>query len=87
MVSSTFTDLEEHRAALIKIIEGADLKAVVMENDAAKPDGDVVDSSLNMVRKSAACVGVISHKMVRRPSARCATRSSFRSANWNSMRR
>lgn len=54
MVSSTFTDLKEHRAALIKVIDGADLKSVVMENDSAKPDVDVVDSSLRMVQKSAA---------------------------------
>lgn len=62
MVSSTFTDLIQHRAALIKAIDGQELKAVVMENDSAKPDGDVIDSSLQMVRDSSAYVGVISHK-------------------------
>jgi hypothetical protein len=62
MVSSTFTDLIQHRNALIKAIDAHDLKAVVMENDSAKPMGDVLDSSLAMVRKAAAYVGVISHK-------------------------
>ena len=68
MVSSTFTDLKDHRAALIKVIDSAELKAVVMENDSAKPDVDVVDSSLRMVRKSAAYVGVISHKYGQTPN-------------------
>jgi hypothetical protein len=67
MVSSTFTDLKEHRTALIKLIDSADLKAVVMENDSAKPDVDVVDSSLGMVRKAVACIGVISHKYGQTP--------------------
>jgi tetratricopeptide (TPR) repeat protein len=62
MVSSTFTDLVQHRDALIDAIDGQELKAVVMENDAARPAIDVLDSSLEMVRKAAAYVGVISHK-------------------------
>jgi hypothetical protein len=68
MVSSTFTDLKDHRAALIKVIDGADLKSVVMENDSAKPDVDVVDSSLRMVQRSAAYIGVISHKYGQTPT-------------------
>ncbi|MBA2591620.1 MAG: DUF4062 domain-containing protein [Pseudomonadota bacterium] len=35
MVSSTFTDLEQHRAALIKAIKGQGLTDVAMENDSA----------------------------------------------------
>jgi Domain of unknown function (DUF4062) len=62
MVSSTFTDLKDHRAALIKAIESQELKAVVMEYDTAKADLDVVDSSLDMVRKASAYIGLISHK-------------------------
>ncbi|MBT9317831.1 DUF4062 domain-containing protein [Leptothoe spongobia] len=62
MVSSTFNDLQEHRAALIKAIDGQELKAVVMENDAAKPDIDVIDSSLQMVQKASGYIGVISHR-------------------------
>ena len=62
MVSSTFTDLKEHRAALIKAIDGQDLKAVAMEHDSAKPDIDVLNSSLRMVGEASAYVGVLSHK-------------------------
>ena len=47
-VSSTFTDLEDHRAALIKAIKAHGLTDVAMENDAAKLL-DVIDSSLEMV--------------------------------------
>jgi hypothetical protein len=62
MVSSTFTDLKEPRAALIKAIDRQGMKAIVMENDSAKPAGDVIESSLQMVRDSSAYVVVISHK-------------------------
>jgi hypothetical protein len=62
MVSSTFTDLIQHRAALIRAIDGQELKSVVMENDSAKPAVDVLDSSLEMVHKASAYIGVISHK-------------------------
>jgi len=61
-VSSAFTDLSEHRAALIRAIDGQQLKSVVMEHDSARPDGDVIDSSLRMVQDGSAYVGVISHK-------------------------
>jgi O-acetyl-ADP-ribose deacetylase (regulator of RNase III) len=62
MVSSTFTDLEHHRAALINAIKGQALTDVAMENDSAKPDIDVIDSSLQMVRDASAYIGVISRK-------------------------
>jgi tetratricopeptide (TPR) repeat protein len=62
MVSSTFEDLSEHRSALIKAIKGQGLTDVVMENDSAKVGIDLIDSSLQMVRDSAAYVGIISHK-------------------------
>jgi hypothetical protein len=61
MVSSTFTDLVEHRKALIKAIDANGFKAVDMENDAAKPI-PVLQSSLEMVRDAAAYAGVISRK-------------------------
>lgn len=63
MVSSTFTDLEQHRAALIKAIKGQGLTDVAMENDSAKPDVDVIESSLQMAREASAYIGVISHKL------------------------
>lgn len=61
MVSSTFRDLERHRAALMRIIEGQGLHVLAMEQDAARPDGTVIDSSLKKVRDAAAYIGVISH--------------------------
>jgi hypothetical protein len=67
MVSSTFTNLEQHRAALLKAINSHDLKPVAMENDSAKPGVDVIESSLQMVRDGSAYVGVISRKYGQTP--------------------
>ncbi len=39
MLSSTFTDLKEHRAAMIQAIKGQGLTDVAMENDTAKTVG------------------------------------------------
>ena len=73
MVSSTFTDLEEHRAALIRALNEHDLHANAMESDSAKPAGDVIDSSLQMVRDSAAYIILISLKYGQIPA--CPTRN------------
>lgn len=73
MVSSTFTDLRDHRAAIAKAIDAQELKSVVMENDSAKPDGDVIDSSIAMVEKSSAYVAIVSHKYGQIP--KCSTRN------------
>ena len=62
MVSSTFTNLKGHRAALINAIHKHKLHANVMEHDDAKVDGDVIDSSLRMVRDSAAYILLVSQK-------------------------
>ncbi len=62
MISSTFTDLIEHRKVLLDIINSLSLKPIAMEYDSAKPAGDVIDSSLKMVRDSSAYIGVISRK-------------------------
>ena len=67
MVSSTFTDLKEHRAALINIIDGVGFKVVAMELDSAKSGVDVIDSSLQMVRDSSAYILLISHKYGQTP--------------------
>jgi len=67
MISSTFTDLEQHRAALIKAIKGQGLADVAMENDTALPDVDVIESSLRMVRDASAYIGVISRKYGQTP--------------------
>jgi hypothetical protein len=73
MVSSTFTDLRAHREALIKALNEHDLHPNVMEYDSAKPVGDVIDSSLQMVRDSAAYILVISRKYGQTPE--CSTRN------------
>ncbi len=67
MVSSTFTDLKKHRDALIAVIPKYNLHAKVMENDSASLQ-DVIDSSLQMVRDSAAYIGVISLKYGQTPN-------------------
>ena len=73
MVSSTFTDLEAHRAALIKLIDDAEFKAVAMENASAKSDVDVLDSSLRMVSNAAVYIGIIAKKLGQIP--KCSTRN------------
>jgi tetratricopeptide (TPR) repeat protein len=60
MISSTFTDLKEHRAALLKAVNSQELKPIAMEYVSAMPLVDVVESSLNMVRKASAYIGLIS---------------------------
>ena len=67
MISSTFTDLEDHRSALIRAIKGQGLTDVAMENDSAKADVDLIDSSLQMVRDSSAYIGIISRKYGQTP--------------------
>jgi hypothetical protein len=71
-VSSTFTDLQGHRAALVKAISEHGMHPVAMEHDPAKAM-DVIDSSLQMVRHGSAYVGIISKKYGQTPE--CATRN------------
>jgi hypothetical protein len=68
-VSSTFTDLKDHRAALIKAIRAQELTDLAMENDSAKLL-DVIDSSLRMVRHGSAYIGVISMKYGQTPKCK-----------------
>ena len=71
MISSTFEDLEEHRSALIKAIKRQGLTDVGMENDdSARADVDVIDSSLGMVANGSAYIGVISRKYGQVPKCR-----------------
>src|SRR5690349_12342393 len=62
MVSSTFVDISQHREAAIRLLEERRLFPRVMERLSAKPEGDLIDSSLQMVRESAAYIGVITHR-------------------------
>jgi tetratricopeptide (TPR) repeat protein len=66
MVSSTFTDLREHRQKVISAIEGLGHKAVVMEHSGAQT-GDVISVSKEMVADCAAYVLLISHKYGQTP--------------------
>lgn len=67
MVSSTFTDLHEHRQALIGLLNYYKLHPNVMEYDSAGFD-DVIDSSLNMVRDSAAYILIVGPKYGQTPN-------------------
>ncbi len=67
MVSSTFTDLKEHRQKVIEAIEKFKYKANAMEFDAGRADADVIESSLEMVRHSAVYIGLISRKYGQTP--------------------
>ncbi len=58
MISSTFEDLVEHRAAAREAVLGHDLFPVSMENDSARAK-DLIDSSLEMVEKAHAYIGLI----------------------------
>jgi Domain of unknown function (DUF4062)/AAA ATPase domain len=67
MLSSTFTDLKEHRERAIEAIDKLGYVAKVMERSGARADVDVIESSLNMVRDSVAYIGVISLKYGQTP--------------------
>ena len=67
MVSSTFTDLEAHRREVIDAIHRFGFHANVMEYSGARSDSDVIDTSLRMVRESAAYLCVIGHKYGQTP--------------------
>jgi pentatricopeptide repeat protein len=75
MVSSTFTDLEQHRAVLMEALRKEELFAIGMEEYVPIPGDDVISSSLNMVRKGSAYIGLISHRYGQTPV--CLTRNSL----------
>jgi hypothetical protein len=62
MVSSTFLDLQAHRAELMRALVKAELYAIGMENYVVDHRDDIISSSLNMVRKASAYIGLISHR-------------------------
>jgi tetratricopeptide (TPR) repeat protein len=67
MLSSTFTDLKEHRQRAIEAITNLGFMPRGMEYTGARADADVIESSLNLVRDSVAYVGVISAKYGQTP--------------------
>ena len=67
MVSSSFTDLQEHRKTLFDTILAHGLKPCVMEYSVQTPGVDLIESSLRMVRDSWAYVLIIGHKYGQTP--------------------
>ncbi|MEA3014664.1 MAG: hypothetical protein QOD42_3209 [Sphingomonadales bacterium] len=66
MLSSTFTDLKEHRQKAKLAIEKLGFHAVGMESGGARA-ADVIDASLRYVRESAAYIGIITKKYGQTP--------------------
>ena len=62
MVSSTYTDLVDHREAVIDALLRLGFFPVGMEFDSAKAGKDIIDSSFDMVDRALAYVGIISHR-------------------------
>ena len=62
MVSSTFTDLREHRTALMDALTSQGLHPIAMEQDAARPTGTVITSSMEKVRDAAAYACIIGRR-------------------------
>jgi tetratricopeptide (TPR) repeat protein len=75
MVSSTFTDLKQHREALMNALRREELFAIAMEDYVPIPEDDIISSSLNMVRKGRAYICLISHRYGDIPE--CSTRNPF----------
>ncbi len=68
MLSSTFTDLKDHRARAIEVIQKLGYMPRVMEHSGAQAEADVIDTSLQMVQDAVAYVGVISLKYGQTPA-------------------
>ena len=66
MVSSTFTDLIDHRRQVKEAIEKLGYHFVGMESSGAS-DSDVIHTSLQMVRDSAAYIGILTHRYGQTP--------------------
>ena len=62
MVSSTYTDLKDHREAVIDASLRLGFFPIGMVFDSAKAGKDVIDSSFDMVDRALAYVGIISHR-------------------------
>jgi hypothetical protein len=67
MLSSTYTELVEHRQAIQQAMLGQELFPLAMENDAALPDHDLISASLSKVDGADAYVGLISYRYGQAP--------------------
>ena len=68
-LESAFTDLKEHRHQVIEAIQKLGYRANGMEYVGPRADADLIESSLQLVRDSAAYVGVISRKYGQTPDS------------------
>jgi len=87
MLSSTYKELVDHRAAVRDAMLSQDLFPVAMENDAALPGHDLISASLAKVDESDGYVGLISYRYGqtpidpdRNPDALSVTELEFRRA-------
>jgi hypothetical protein len=67
MVSSTYTELVDHRRAVTEAMLSQHLFPIRMEDDAALPDQDLIDASLAKVDEADAYVGLISYRYGQQP--------------------
>ncbi|MEM9480617.1 MAG: DUF4062 domain-containing protein [Verrucomicrobiota bacterium] len=70
MISSTFRDLEEHRAWMMEALRKQKLVPVGMEDYVPSPEDDIISSSLDMVGEGAAYIGLISHRYGQIPACK-----------------
>jgi Domain of unknown function (DUF4062) len=89
MLSSTFTDLREHRQKAIDAIGKFAFMPRVMEFSGANADTDIIDTCLSMVRDAAAYVGIIGLKYGQTPldSVRNPNRLSITELEFNEAKR
>jgi hypothetical protein len=62
MISSTFEDLKDYRAAMIEALDGYDLFPIKMENQLPRHGTNVLLSSLQKVSDSSGFVAIIGHR-------------------------
>jgi hypothetical protein len=67
MLSSTYTELAEHREAILHAMLGQDFFPIAMENDAALPGHDLISASLAKVDEADGYVGLISYRYGQAP--------------------
>lgn len=76
MLSSTYTELKEHRAAVRAALLSQGMFPVAMEDDAALPKHDLISVSLAKVDEADAYIGLISYRYGQTPV--CADRNPDR---------
>jgi Domain of unknown function (DUF4062) len=67
MISSTYIELREHRAAVSRAVLKNEMVPLDMANDAAIPDKDFIAASLAKVNQADAYVGLIGYRYGQTP--------------------